>query len=172
MIKEQSEMIESLQGQLRAIQTHLPSTEPTQTNQQPMYAGGPAAVATPIRHTDILHRTIDMSRVRDEDKAKLKIAEVRQLLEKDMRSKEEKMNWRCAVMVKHAKNADQVKVISRDKIEVQLVTEAAQKIAILGIRALRDQIYSVKVDNANRTAVLETDGKHPAGSYRRPGVTG
>ncbi|EED17221.1 hypothetical protein TSTA_022750 [Talaromyces stipitatus ATCC 10500] len=50
-------------------------------------------------------------------------------------------------MFKDPKNVDQVKV-----------KEAAQKINILGIRVLRDQLYPVKIDNTNRTAILDADG--------------
>ena len=61
-------------------------------------------------------------------------------------------------MVKEARNPDRIKVIYRDEGEVQLVKEAAQKITIPRVRVLRDQLYPVKVDNANQTAVLDTDG--------------
>jgi len=49
-------------------------------------------------------------------------------------------------------------VVYRDEGEVQLVKEAAQKITVPRVRVLRDQLYPVNVDNANRTAVLDTDG--------------
>ncbi|KAE8551008.1 hypothetical protein EYB25_007240 [Talaromyces marneffei] len=61
-------------------------------------------------------------------------------------------------MVKDPKNADRIKVICRHEEEIQQVKEAAQKIDIPGIRVLRDQLYPVKIDNANRTAVLDADG--------------
>jgi hypothetical protein len=38
------------------------------------------------------------------------------------------------------------------------VKEAAQKAAVVGVRVMRDQLYPVKVDNANRTAVLDAEG--------------
>ncbi|KAL3705415.1 hypothetical protein TMatcc_009087 [Talaromyces marneffei ATCC 18224] len=47
---------------------------------------------------------------------------------------------------------------SKHEEEIQQVKEAAQKIDIPGIRVLRDQLYPVKIDNANRTAVLDADG--------------
>jgi len=49
-------------------------------------------------------------------------------------------------------------VICRHEDEIQQVKEAAQKIEIPGIRVLRDQLYPVKIDNANRTAILDADG--------------
>ncbi|KAM4063231.1 reverse transcriptase [Hirsutella rhossiliensis] len=46
----------------------------------------------------------------------------------------------------------------RDEAELQLVKEAAQKTAVEGARVMRDQLYPVRVDNANRTAILDTEG--------------
>ncbi|KAM4058345.1 reverse transcriptase [Hirsutella rhossiliensis] len=46
----------------------------------------------------------------------------------------------------------------RDEAELQLVKEAAQKTAVEGARIMRDQLYPVRVDNANRTAILDTEG--------------
>ncbi|KAM4061518.1 endonuclease-reverse transcriptase domain-containing protein [Hirsutella rhossiliensis] len=42
----------------------------------------------------------------------------------------------------------------RDEAELQMVKEAAQKTAVEGSRVMRDQLYPVRVDNANRTAIL------------------
>ncbi|KAJ0127572.1 RNA-directed DNA polymerase from mobile element jockey [Fusarium oxysporum f. sp. albedinis] len=41
---------------------------------------------------------------------------------------------------------------------MQLIREVAEKTAVKGARALRDQLYPVKVDGANRTAVLNLSG--------------
>ena len=41
---------------------------------------------------------------------------------------------------------------------MQLVKETAEKTAIKGARVLRDQLFPVKVDGANRTAVLDSNG--------------
>jgi hypothetical protein len=48
-------------------------------------------------------------------------------------------------------------VICRDESETQLVKEVAQKISVPGVRVLRDQLYPVRIDNANRTAVLDAN---------------
>jgi hypothetical protein len=80
------------------------------------------------------------------------------MIEKVMRENEETKNWRCAAVVKDPKNTARIRVICRNEDEIQQVKEAAQKIEIPGIRTLRDQLYPVKIDNANRTAVLDSDG--------------
>jgi hypothetical protein len=46
----------------------------------------------------------------------------------------------------------------KDETELHQVKEVANKLAILGIRVLRDQLYLVKVDGANRSAILNSDG--------------
>jgi hypothetical protein len=46
----------------------------------------------------------------------------------------------------------------RDETELHQVKEVANKLAIPGIRVLRDQLYPVKVDGANRSAILNSDG--------------
>jgi hypothetical protein len=61
-------------------------------------------------------------------------------------------------VIKDPRNPARVRVTCRDEAELQLVKEAAQKTAIPGVHVLRDQFYPVKVDNANRTAILDQDG--------------
>ncbi|KJK85253.1 hypothetical protein H633G_10910, partial [Metarhizium anisopliae BRIP 53284] len=79
-------------------------------------------------------------------------------IENEVREKEGHETWRCAAVVKDARNADRIKVICRNETELQLVKEAAERTAVPGARVLRDQLYKVKVDNANRTAVVDGEG--------------
>ncbi|QGA18689.1 hypothetical protein EYB26_006374 [Talaromyces marneffei] len=184
MIKEQSEMIRAQSSTIQALQTQVEAIESQSIEeckqlweQLNTIASAPAKAtyATVVdrqsghqQDTEVvplarptlantLFCTIDTSRVGEEDKARTQIANIRQQIEKEMRGNEETQNWRCAAMVKDPKNADRIKVICRDKEEIQQVKEAAQKVDIPGIRVLRDQLYPVKIDNANRTAVLDAD---------------
>ncbi|OAQ57450.1 reverse transcriptase [Pochonia chlamydosporia 170] len=113
---------------------------------------------TPSSFTDILHCTVDTSRVIEQDKHKAKVGEIRQAIEADLRAKEGHEKWRCAAAVKDARNPNRIKVICRDEAELQLVKAAAEKTLVPGTRVMRDQLYPVKVDNANRTAVLDGEG--------------
>ncbi|EXL65285.1 hypothetical protein FOPG_18479 [Fusarium oxysporum f. sp. conglutinans race 2 54008] len=61
--------------------------------------------------------------------------------------------------MKDPKNADRTKVVCRDEAEMQLVREMAEKTVVKGARVLPDQLYPVKVDGANRTAVLDSSGE-------------
>jgi hypothetical protein len=113
---------------------------------------------TPSSLTDTLFCTIDTSRVDEKEKGKVQVADIRKTIEAEIQRLGSKENWRCAEVVKEARNPHRVRVICRDEGEVQLVKEAAQKISVSGVRVLRDQLYPVRVDNANRTAVLDANG--------------
>jgi hypothetical protein len=49
---------------------------------------------------------------------------------------------------------DRIKVTCKDETELQRVKKAIKKTAVMGAWALRDQLYPVKVDNANQIAIL------------------
>jgi hypothetical protein len=125
---------------------------------------------TPSTFTDTLFCTIDTSRVEGGEKGKVQVADVRKAIEKEIRLRDNKGKWSCAAVVKEARNPDRVRVICRDEGEVQLVKEAAQKITVPGVRVLRDQLYPVRVDNANRTAVLDADGNILPGAVEALGA--
>jgi hypothetical protein len=59
-------------------------------------------------------------------------------------------------VIRYSRNAERIRIARRYAAELQRVKEAAQKTAAGGPRVLRDQLYAVKVDNANRAAVLDT----------------
>lgn len=61
-------------------------------------------------------------------------------------------------MIKDPKNTHRVRIVCRDEAELRRVKEAAEKVVVPGARVLRDQLYPVKVDSVNRSAVLDSDG--------------
>ncbi|KJZ68212.1 hypothetical protein HIM_12399 [Hirsutella minnesotensis 3608] len=75
-----------------------------------------------------------------------------------MRSKEENSAWRCAAVTKDPRNADRIKIICRNETEMKQIKEVAEATAVVGSRVMRDQLYLVRVDNANRSRVLSADG--------------
>jgi hypothetical protein len=113
---------------------------------------------TPSTMTDTLYCTIDTSRMNEEDKSKAQPGVIREGIEKEMRRQTERNNWRCTAVTRDPRNTARIRVTCRDEAELQLVKEATQKNAAPGLRVLRDQLYPVKIDNANRTAVLGQDG--------------
>ncbi|XP_044720072.1 endonuclease-reverse transcriptase domain-containing protein [Hirsutella rhossiliensis] len=110
----------------------LPNSPPSSTRSIP----GPTKQQTA---NDSVHCTIDTSRVSEPNRNKAQIGQIRQAIEVEMRAKNGHETW-------------------RDEAELQLVKEAAQKTAVEGARIMRDQLYPVRVDNANRTAILDTEG--------------
>ncbi|KAF4971249.1 hypothetical protein FSARC_1871 [Fusarium sarcochroum] len=113
---------------------------------------------TPSSFTDTPFCTIDMSRISEEDRVKAQVGEVRQAIEEKVRTRDGQKGWRCAAVVRDVGNADLIKVVCRDEKEVQLVKEVAEKVVVKGARVLRGQLYPIKVDGANRTAVLDSPG--------------
>ena len=113
---------------------------------------------TPSTMTDTLYCTVDTSRVGEGERSKTQPGAVRKAIEEEIRTGEGQANWRCAAVIKDARNTERIKIVCRDEAELQRVKEAAQKTAAEGVRVLRDQLYPVKVDNVNRTTILDHDG--------------
>ncbi|KJZ69210.1 hypothetical protein HIM_11410 [Hirsutella minnesotensis 3608] len=95
---------------------------------------------------------------------------IRQAIESEVRAKEGQATWRCAAVVRSSRNTEQVKIICRDEIELQRVKEGAQNTAVTGARVMRDQLYPVKVDNVNRTAILDGEGNIQQGAAEALGA--
>jgi ribosomal protein S9 len=100
--------------------------------------------------TDTLYCTVDTSRVEEEDKSKAQPGEIRQAIEQELRKSEDRKTWRCVAVTKDPRNTARTRITCRNEAELQLVKEAAEKSAVAGARILRDQLYPVKIDNANR----------------------
>ncbi|KJZ69561.1 hypothetical protein HIM_11054 [Hirsutella minnesotensis 3608] len=133
------------------IARSLPASPPTSVRN----------IAGPTKQGTVGERlqcTIDTSHVNESNRHKAQIGQIRQAVEEEMRAKNGQETWRCAAVVRESRNADRVKIVCRDEAELQMVKEAAQKTATEGARVMRDQLYPVRVDNANRTAVLDAEG--------------
>lgn len=170
-IKQVKEEMQQVKEQLHMMADTIASS--VQTSPQPSYAdvarspptSQPSNVhtlssmrTTPSSLTDALFCTIDTSRVIQEDRGKVQVGEVRQSIEEKVRARDGRESWRCAAVVKDARHPDRIKVICRDEEEMQLVKDVAEKTVVKGARVPRDQLYPVKVDGANRTAVLDSSG--------------
>jgi hypothetical protein len=159
-----------LKTELAAVQAQLASVR-IPTSASPSYAEiartppisqpsnlSSLASTTPSTMTDTIYCTVDTSRVREEDKDKIQPGAIRGAIEKEMRNMADHDAWRCAAVIRDPKNASRIRVTCRDEDELRLVKEATQKTAAPGVRVMRDQLYPVKIDNANRTAILNQDG--------------
>ena len=117
---------------------------------------------TNLASIDVPSVTVDISRA-DSENSRLSAGSVRATVEKEMRTMENRENWRCrAVTVDHATQS-RIRIACRDEDEHQLVKRAAEKIGA-GSRVLRDELYPVKIDNVKRTAVLDEKDEIRAGA--------
>jgi hypothetical protein len=163
---EVTDMTEKIQTQLSNIQApSSPSPSYTEVARTPPDSL-PSNVRTlssihtmPSTMTDTLYCTVDTSRVKEGERSKTQPGEVRKAIEEEIRTVEGQANWHCAAVIRDARNTERIKIIYRDEAELQRVKEAAQKTAAEGVRVLRDQLYPIKVDNVNRTTILDQDGK-------------
>ncbi|RKK19029.1 hypothetical protein BFJ67_g17634, partial [Fusarium oxysporum f. sp. cepae] len=101
--------------------------------------------------------TIDISGVGDDDSDKAQIGEVRQAIEATVRTRKKDERWRCAAVVRGARNANIIKVICRGEAELHMDREAALGADMPGAKILRERLYPVKVNGANRSAVLDSN---------------
>jgi hypothetical protein len=162
---EMAVMVEQIQTQLSSIQTSSPSPSYAEVARTPPNSW-PSNVrtltsmgTTPSRMTDTLYCTIDTSRVREEDKSMAHPGAIRKAIEEEIRTGEGQEKWRCAAVTRDARNTERIRIACRNEAELQRVKGAAQKAVVEGAKILRDQLYPVKVDNVNRTAVLDREGK-------------
>jgi hypothetical protein len=131
-------------------------------------AKDPVVPAAPAPPSAILYCTIDTSRVEGNENERHPGA-IRQSVESEMRTTEGHKGWRCMAVTKDPKNSTRVRIACRDETELQQVKEAAQRAVVAGARVLRDQLYPIKVDNANRTAILDNEGSLISGAVEMLG---
>ena len=84
---------------------------------------------------------------------------LRKLIETKMRLPGDQAKWRCVAITRDRGNIKRLRIIGRNEEEVKKIKDIIEAKKALGIRVLRDQLYLVKVDNVNRTAVLDHEGK-------------
>jgi uncharacterized protein YoxC len=108
---------------------------------------------TSLAPIDVPNVTVDISRA-DGENGSMSAGAVRAAVEKEIRTMENRENWRCrAVTVDHATQS-RIRIACRDEDEHELIKRAAEKIGA-GSRVLRDELFPVKIDNVRRTAVLD-----------------
>jgi hypothetical protein len=165
-IKQQGEELQAFRRHhLAAVLTSQPS--PTQQPTQKSYAGvilrpalqpSNAVAAKVLKLTDTSYCTIDTSRVEEADKENTHPGIIREIVEQNMRSRDSMKSWRCVAVTKDMRSAGRVRITCRNEEELKMVREIAEKKLARGTRILRDQLHPVKIDNANKLAVLDSDG--------------
>ncbi|EAQ91759.1 hypothetical protein CHGG_03694 [Chaetomium globosum CBS 148.51] len=87
--------------------------------------------------------TVDMTRVPEEHIEEATPVALRKLIENEMRAPGDQPKWR----------------FGRNEAEVKRIKDIIEAKKAPGAHVLRDQLYPVKIDNVNRTAVLDPEGK-------------
>ena len=125
----------------------------------------PVSIPTPASSTgraatpEPVFCTVDVSRVPEEHTGEATPVALRKLIENEMRAPGDQPGWRCVAVTKDGRNANRLRIMGRDEEEVKKIKHIIEAKKAPGARVLRDQLYPVKVDNVNRTAVLDYEGK-------------
>jgi len=103
--------------------------------------------------------TVDTSRVPEDHIGDTAPAVIRRTIEQEMRASSDQPSWRCVAVTRDGRNTKRLRIIGRNEEELKRIKMIIEAKKAPGTRVLRDQLYPVKVDNVNRTAVLDQEGK-------------
>jgi hypothetical protein len=76
---------------------------------------------------------IDTSRVGDGDKNKAQPGVIRHAIKEELRKTEDQATWRCAAVIRGARNTERIKVVYKDEAALQPVKKAAQRTVVTGV---------------------------------------
>jgi hypothetical protein len=88
------------------------------------------------------------------------------LTESEVRAETGQTRWRCQAVTKDRKNPNRIRIACRDEVEHKMVKRLIGAKLARGARALRDELYPIKVDNVNLLLLHNNVGLF--GSKRRP----
>ncbi|WAO97111.1 Hypothetical protein NCS54_01482000 [Fusarium falciforme] len=103
--------------------------------------------------------TVDTSRVPEDHIGDTTPAVLRRTIEQEMRTSSDQPSWRCVAVTRDGRNTNRLRVIGRNEEELKKIKTIIEVKKAPGARVLRGQLYPVKVDNINRAAVLDQEGK-------------
>ncbi len=135
-----------------------PTSQPS--NVQTLSTGG----TTPSTFTSTLYCTIDTSRVEGEASDQVSAGAIRTMVETGVRTEQDKPSWRCRAVTKSPKNPHRIRIACRDEEEHKTVKRVVEAKLVPGARILRDDLFPIRVDGVNRTAVLDETGNIRAGA--------
>ena len=121
----------------------------------------PASIPTPTSSTgraatpEPAFCTVDVSRVPEEHIEEATPVALRRLIEHEMRAPGDQPSWRCVAVIRDGGNTNRLRIRARNEDEVKKIKDIIEAKKTPGARVLRDRLYPVKVDNVNRTAVID-----------------
>ncbi|KAK4097187.1 hypothetical protein N658DRAFT_569480 [Parathielavia hyrcaniae] len=137
----------------------------TPPNSSPANLNSTSSVeTTPLTMTDSLFCTIDTSRVESGGGDKTSVGASRTIVEREIRGMEDRVNWRCRAVTKDPKNPNRVRIACRDEAELSMVKQVTERKMAPGTRVPRNELYPIKVDNVNRSVVLDDEGNIRTGA--------
>ena len=184
-LKDTQAELKQVHDQLDAISGNVALNTPAGTTPDPSYAdvartppnSTPVNVrsissmgTTPSTMTDTLYCTVDTSKVPSEDTVRISVGAIRTNVEKYMRNTSEQANWRCRAVTRDQKNPHRVRIACRDETEHKEVKRVLEANLVTGMRILRDDLYPIRVDGVNRTAVLDESGNVRTGAAEAFGM--
>lgn len=103
--------------------------------------------------------TLDVSRVPEEHAGLASAAAIRNTVEREMRTTSNQPNWRCVAVTRDGRSTNRLRVVGRTEEEMKQIKDILEARKAPGARVLRDQLYPVKIDNVNRTGVIDQTGE-------------
>jgi hypothetical protein len=125
----------------------------------PTSVPSPASSASRTATPEPAFCTVDMTRVPEEHIEEATPAALRKLIENEMQAPGDQPKWRCLAVTRDRGNINRLRIVGRNEAEVKRIKDIIEAKKAPGAQVLRDQLYPVKVDNVNRTAVLDPEGK-------------
>lgn len=113
---------------------------------------------TPSTLTNTLYCTIDTSHMDREAGDQISAGEIRTTLESGIRAEQDGSQWRCQAVTKDPRNPHRIGIACRNEGEHMSVKRVLQSNLAKGARIMRDDLYPIRVDSVNRTAVLDEAG--------------
>lgn len=114
--------------------------------------------------TNTLYCTIDTSRVEAEVSDQASAGAIRTMVENGMRNEQDNATWRCRAVTMDPRNPHRIRIACRDEDEHKTVKQTVEANLVQGARILRDDLYPIRVDSVNRTAVLDETGNIRTGA--------
>jgi hypothetical protein len=114
---------------------------------------------TPSTLTNTLYCTIDTSRMEQEAGDQISAGEIRTTLESGIRAEQDGSLWRCQAVTRDPRNQHRIRIACRNEAEHMNVKRVLESNLSKGERIMRDDLYPIRVDSVNRTAILDETGK-------------
>ncbi|RYP06830.1 hypothetical protein DL765_009343 [Monosporascus sp. GIB2] len=140
-----------------------PTSEPS--NVQPL--SSPLNTASTCNNT--LYCTIDTPRVENEASDQISAGGIRTMVENGVRTEQDNASWRCRAVTKNPRNPHRISIACRDETEHARVKRVVEANLAQGVRILRDDLYPIRVDSVNRTAILDETGSIRPGAAENLG---